>query len=166
METVIDPASEAYTIDTREDLDEPVAQIGRLGDYLENLRTEQHIAMREAGAEFEQAIVEHADALSELTEATVTYCREHRDELLEGSGGKSVELRSGKVEYRAGRERMVFTDDSETIIERLLSAGHDDLVRTSHRLSKRELMQAWERIKDIKGLVRERPEDSIKIKPR
>lgn len=157
--------AEDVTIESRDDLEEVVELIGNYTSDLERTQAAQDKAIRRAKRKHSDKLNTLQDLVNELKAKAIDYARNHKGELLEGTDGKTVELMTGDIQFQKGRKRVVFTDDKDEIIERLIEAGREDLVTFSQRLSKRTILKHFKEIKNIKGIKVERSEEKVQIKP-
>lgn len=152
-------------IQSTDDLEDVIDRIGTLESEIDQKNAERKHEERKLKKRFGRMIDPRAKKLAVLTKAATAYAREHRDTLLDGTDGKTVDLLTGSVSFKKGRTRLVYTDDKEAIIERLREIGEDELVVEKETLHKKPLMKAWERIQGVKGLEMEEAEEQVKIKP-
>ncbi len=157
--------ADAYTIKTRADLEDALRDLSDLNAKLRLQQAEREMAVRRVARPYDQTIEVLEEDIREIEETTTAYARAHRDELLEGSDGKTAMLRSGTIEYRQGREHVVLTQEEDAVILRLKGLGLHSFVRKKESLDKREIRRRWEEAQNVAGLLLERAADTITINP-
>jgi phage host-nuclease inhibitor protein Gam len=155
---------EAITIESRDDLDEAVKTLGDLKSDRERKQAAQDKAVRRAKRTHNDELKRLDERIERIERKALEYAREHRGELLE-EGSKTVNLLNGDIKFRAGRKKVVFLDDKDAIIERLVDADLSYIVTFSQSLSKRAVKKHRDAVRDIKGIDFRKGEETISIDP-
>ena len=160
-----DQNSDAPTIESRDDLEEVFDELADINTELNRKKATQKKAIRRAKKEHKPRIEELTERLTVLRNAVEAYCRANDKELKEEAGSKTITLLAGKIQFRTGRETVVFEPDKETVIERLQRADLGHLVNKKLSVSKSTIKKHRSEVEDIKGIRIERGEEKIKLKP-
>lgn len=158
-------APEDVSIESVEDLEEVVDQLGDARSELSKKEAEKEQAVRKIQRKYKPQIERRQEKVEVLEAAAVEFCKEHRDELLEEADGKTVNLITGEVQFRAGSDTVAYDDSKQNIIDRLKQAGHENLVVKKETLHKSVLKKHRAVCESIQGLRWVEGEESIIIKP-
>jgi len=159
------PSEDAPTIESRDDLEEAFDELADINTELNRKEATQKKAIRRAKKEHKPRIEELTERLKAYQNAVEDYCRANGEQLKEDAGSKTLDLLAGKIQFRAGRETVVFEPDKDTIIERLQRADLGHLVNKKLSVSKSTIKKHRDEVEDIKGIRIERGEEKIKLKP-
>jgi phage host-nuclease inhibitor protein Gam len=160
-----DPTPDAPTIESRDDLEEVFDELADINTELNRKQATQKKAIRRAKKNHKPRIEELTERLKAYQSAVKDYCRANGEQLKEDAGSKTITLLAGKIQFRTGRETVVFEPDKETVIERLQRADLGHLVNKKLSVSKSTIKKHRGEVEDIKGIRIERGEEKIKLKP-
>lgn len=156
--------TEDLTIESRDDLEFAIEELGNVQSDLEKETRKRDRRIRKQ----KQRNADVIDTLSErenaLKEQIAAFARDHKDELLKDSDGKTAKLMTGDVSFRKGKPSVSW-DSKKKAIEALREAGHGHLVVIKETLHVSKLRKYPEIVQSIKELSWEDAQDSVSIKP-
>ena len=146
-------------------LEKVIEKIGKLNRKVDALQGEMNAAAAKVSRPFLKKIAEHEETLAKLNADAVAYCEVFRNHLLGGTSSKTVQLTTGKIQFKAARSRVVLEMDENLVIARLHEAGHDGAIRIKHSVDKTYVLKFPEIADDIDGLRIEQGTETVAIKP-
>lgn len=155
---------EDLTIESQDDLEFAIEELGTIQSDLEKETRKRDRRIRkqkQRNAEAIDTLTEHEKALKEQIAA---FARDHKDELLKDSDGKTAKLMTGDVSFRKGKASVSWSSKKKAI-EALREAGHGHLVVIKETLHVTKLRKYPEVVQNIKELTWKDAEDSVSIKP-
>lgn len=156
-------APDDVSIESVDDLEEVVDDLGDARNELARKESEMEKELRKIKRKYKPQIERRQEKVEVLETAAVSYCKDHRDELLGEAEGKTVKLLSGEIQFRAGTDTVAYDDSKQDIIERLEQAGHEDLVVHKKTLHKSVLKKHRDVVESIQGLRWVEAEESVLI---
>ena len=123
-----------FAITDRKGLENHIKRIGTLGREIAALQADMDAEAAKAIRPFLKKIERRRKALRVLDADAVAFCETFRGDLLSGAKGKTVQLATGTVQFKAGRSKVVLEMDEGLVIAQLHEAGHDGAIRVKHSI--------------------------------
>lgn len=164
MSTAVEPDMTDLTIQCREDLNDALETLSLVNEELESEESKQERRVRKARQRNADEIDDLQEAKDAIEEEITEFAVDNKDDLLEGTDGKTAQLPSGDIQYREGKPTVTW-DDKQEAIKALKDSGNDDLVVVRETLHKSVLKKHEDVVRSISQLEWVDAEDNVVIKP-
>jgi phage host-nuclease inhibitor protein Gam len=162
-----DLTADDVPVESIDDVQDLLRRLGDLKAVIDEKSAELDSEIAKLNDRFGPVIRRRKERAKVIKQAIVAFATENRDDLLEGTDGKTLELVPGTVSFVKGRSKLVYTDDKEAIIERLRDMGEGDLIVIKEKLQKTPLKKAWDRLEGrVEGLEMKEGKEQVRVKAR
>ena len=151
-------------ISSREELEDTLEALGDVEAELQKEQRKQDRRVRKAKQRNADAIEQLEERAERMKKDITNYAKDHKDELLDGSDGKTAKLATGDIQFRAGKPTVAWEDKQEAI-QALKDTGNEHLVVVRETLHKSVLKKHEQIVRQIKALQWIDAEDSVVITP-
>jgi phage host-nuclease inhibitor protein Gam len=162
-----DLTADDVPVESIDDVENLLRRLGDLKTVIDEKSAELDSEIAKLNDRFGPVIRRRKERAKVIKQAIVAFATEHRDDLLEGTDGKTLELVPGTVSFVKGRSKLVYTDDKDAIIERLRAIGEGDLIVIKEKLQKTPLKKAWDRLEGhVEGLEMKEGKEQVRVEAR
>lgn len=144
---------------TREEVVESIAEIGRLDRERRRIETLMNDELAAIRQKYESEAASHVERIVELSQGVQVWCEAHRADLTLGKT-KTVNLASGEVSWRLNPPKVNIRNEP-LVIEALKLVGLDRMIRKKEEINKEAILSDREAVKNIKGISITQKEEFI-----
>ncbi len=153
-------AASAPVPQTREEVAEAIAAIGRHARERARIEAAMGDAIARVREQFEAQALPYADSIRTLTEGVQTWCEAHRDELTQGGRVKTAAFASGDVSWRMTPPKVVLKGVEE-LLKLLRRRNLARFIREREEVNKEAILAEPDAVTAIPGIRIEQHEDFI-----
>lgn len=158
--TRIKQQAAAFVPQTRDQVVEAVAEIGRCQRERARIQAAMNDEIATIKQRFEEEARPHAEKITELSSGVHTWCEAHRDDLTRNGKTKTATLPSGEVRWRM-RPPSVSVRGLDKVLQALKDLKLTRFIRTKEELDKEAVLAEPEAVQHIKGLTITQGEDFV-----
>ncbi|MBI2397696.1 MAG: host-nuclease inhibitor Gam family protein [Xanthomonadales bacterium] len=149
-----------YVPKNRQEVDEAIAEIGRLQRERETIQTAMNDRLSAARSEFEDQAKPAAEAIKTLSHGVQVWAEANRAELTKDGRTKTVRLGNGELRWRT-RPPSVGIRAMTAVLKALRELGLDRFIRTKEEVDKEAILADQAAVEHVKGITINQGEDFV-----
>lgn len=161
--TRIKTAAAAVAFQTREEVNEAIAQIGAAQRERDRIATAMNEELAAVRARYEQEAAPHAGVIEQFRQGIHIWAEANRVELTRDGKTKTVKLASGEISWRTRPPKVRITGEG-IVAEALKRLGLERFLRTKVEIDKNAILADPDAVAGVKGIALSQGEDFV-IRP-
>lgn len=147
------PAADYPVPQSKEQVIEAIAEIGRRQRERDRIQTEMNEELAETKQSHGEKAAPHAEAISALAKGVHIWCEANRDELTRNGKVKYAKLATGKINWRAKPPKVTLKKVEEVIARLKELKLNKQFIRTKEEVDKEAILKNPEKVEGIKGIT-------------